>query len=182
MKITPALLTTLLAATLVAQEPAPGPAKPQLRSTPPSPVAPPPGLTSEPLPLIPETPETTEKPHGSALVQTKRDKTSDAENELAARIRLREIRNQALKDPKIQAEWTRAHAVKTDAEKRAALTSYYTLLYTKMAKLDGSLQKRITVMQTAAVRRLTQRNIEPSEVIEDSGYDDRSGSYDERNR
>lgn len=166
MKITPALLAVLLISPLAAQEPAPPPAKPQLRTTPPSPVAPPPGLSAEPLPLIPDTPENTEKPKGSAIVQTKRDKTSDAENELAARIRLRELRNQALKEPKVQAEWDRAHAVKTDAEKRAALINYYTLLYTKMAKLDTSLQKRIDALQTIAIRRLTPRNIEPSEVLE----------------
>jgi hypothetical protein len=169
MKIIHALFAVLLASTLTAQEPA----KPQLRTTPPSPVAPPPGLASEPLPLIPDAPENTEKPHGSAIAEPKRDKTTAAEDELAARIRLRELRNQALKDPKIQAEWERAHVVKTDAEKRAALTSYYTLLYTKMAKIDGSLQKRITAMQELSVRRLTQRNIEPSEEVE-SGYDSRN--------
>jgi type IV secretory pathway VirB10-like protein len=163
MNITPALFAVLLTSTLVAQEPA----KPQLRTTPPSPVAPPPAVPAEPLPLIPETLEQPAEKHpGSALIQPKRDKTSDAEDELASRIRLRELRNKVLKDPKVQAEWERAHTVKTDAEKRAALTSYYTLLYTKMAKLDGSLQKRITVLQTLSIRRLTPRNIDPSNLLE----------------
>jgi hypothetical protein len=163
MNITLALFAALLTSTLVAQEPA----KPELPSSPPSPVAPAPILNSEPLPLIPDTLEQpVEKPRGTALIQPKRDKTSEAENELATRIRLRELRSKALKDPKIQAEWERAHTVKTDAEKRASLTSYYALLYTRMAKLDGSLKQRITALQNLSIRRLTPRNIDPSNVLE----------------
>ena len=166
MNITPALFAALLTSAVIAQEPA----KPELRTTPPSPVATPPGLATEPLPLIPDTLEQpAEKPRGSALspiIQPKHDKTTDAENELATRIRLRELRTRALKDPKVQAEWDRAHIVKTDAEKRAALINYYTLLYTRMAKLDASLQKRIAAIQTLSVRRLKPHNIDPSNVLE----------------
>ena len=163
MNITPALFAALLTSTLIAQEPV----KPEIPASPPSPVAPSPAINSEPLPLIPDTLEQpVEKSRGTALTQPKRDKTSEAEDELATRIRLRELRSKALKDPKIQAEWERAHTVKTDAEKRASLTSYYTLLYTKMAKLDGSLKKRITALQNLSIRRLTPRNIDPSNVLE----------------
>jgi hypothetical protein len=176
MKITPVLFATLLVATLAAQEPAPAPApapdpaKPQMRSTPPSPIAPPPGLSNEQpqLPLIPDTPENTQKPQGGgAIAEPKRDKTAAAENELIAHLRLRELRYQVLKDPKIQAEWVRAHATKTDAERRVVLANYYTMLYTKMAKLDSTMAKRITDLQTIAVHRLAQHNIEPSEVVEE---------------
>jgi hypothetical protein len=189
MKITPALFATLLISTLTAQEPAPAPpaapepAKPQLRTTPPSPVAPPPGLTTqgESLPLIPETPENTQKAKGEAVAPQKSDKTTAAETELAAHLRLRELRSQALKDPKIQAEWARAHATKTDAERRVLLTSFYNMLYGKMAKLDSSMEKRITALQTVAVRRLAQHNMEASVSIEKPG-EPIDNDYDDRNR
>ena len=161
MKITSALFAVLLVS-VSAQEPA----KPQLRPTPPSPIAPPPAQAGETLPLIPDTLETTEKPKGGAMIEPRKDKTSAAEDELGARLRMREIRTQALKDAKIQSEWDRAHAAKTDFEKREAMKSYYTLLYAKMEKLDGSLRKRIAELKSVSIKRLTQHNIDPTDPVD----------------
>lgn len=172
MKITSAFLATLLVSVsaLSAQEPA----KPQLRSAPPSPIALSPAKPAEPLPLIPDTPDITEKPKGSAIANPRPDKTSAAEDELGARLRMREIRTLALKDAKIQSEWDRAHAVKTDFEKREAMKSYYTLLYAKMQKLDGSLQKRIAELKSISIKRLTQHNIDPTDPVDTADRDARN--------
>ena len=140
--------------------------KPQLRSTPPSPLAPPPLPPSEELPLIPEGVEQREQPQGTALAEPKKNKTSEAENELTARIRMRELKTRALRDPKVRAEWERAQTARTDAEKREALTAYYTQLYGKMTAFDGSVKKRVEILKEASIRRITQRHIAPSEVIE----------------
>ena len=172
MKTTPALFAALLVSmsALSAQD-AP---KPQLRGSLPSPIAPPAEKPAETLPLIPDTPDATEKPKGSAIKQPKPDKTSAAEDELGARLRLREIKTKALEDAKIQSEWDRAHAAKTDFDKREAMKSYYTLLYARMEKLDGSLQKRITELKTEAIKRLTQHNIDPTDPIDATDRDSRN--------
>ena len=171
MKTTPALFAALLVSmsTLSAQD-AP---KPQLRGGLPSPIAPP-AEKPEALPLIPDTPDTAEKPKGSAIKQPKQDKTSASEDELGARLRLREIKTKALEDAKIQSEWDRAHAAKTDLAKREAMKSYYTLLYAKMEKLDGSLHKRIAELKTEAIKRLTQHNIDPTDPIDATDRDSRN--------
>lgn len=140
--------------------------KPQLRSTPPSPLAPPPPPESDALPLIPEDIELGDRPKGTALAEPKKNKTSEAENELGARIRMRELKTRALRDPKVRAEWDRAQTARTDAEKRDALTGYYTQLYAKITEFDSSLKKRVDVLKQASIKRITQRNVAPSEVLD----------------
>jgi type IV secretory pathway VirB10-like protein len=142
--------------------------KPQLRTTPPSPLAPPPISESEALPLIPEGVEQREQPRGTgtALAEPKKNKTSEAENELTARVRMRELKTRALRDAKVRAEWERAQTARTDAEKRDALTAYYTQLYTKMGEFDGSIKKRADLLKETSIRRITQRRVAPSEILE----------------
>ena len=174
MKSTLLFSSTLALAicTAAAQEPAP--AKPQLRSTPPSPLAPPPPSQDEPLPLIPDAPENTARPRGRALSEPGQDKTSAAEDELAARVRMREVKTLALKDAKVQAELDRARAAQTDLDKREAMKSYYTLLYAKMVKLDGSLQKRVALLRNTSIKRLTQHNIDPTDPSDAVDHDRRN--------
>jgi hypothetical protein len=142
--------------------------KPQLRTTPPSPLAPPPISEIETLPLIPEGVEQREQPKGmgTALAEPKKNKTSEAENELTARIRMRELKTRALRDAKVRAEWDRAQTARTDAEKRDALTAYYTQLYGKIGQFDGSIKKRAEALKEASIRRITQRRVAPSEVLD----------------
>ena len=151
--------------------------KPQLRTTPPSPLAPPPISASETLPLIPEGVEQREQPKvtGTALAEPKKNKTSEAENELTARIRMRELKTRALRDAKVRSEWERAQTARTDAEKRDALTAYYTQLYTKIGEFDGSIKKRADLLKETSIRRITQRRVAPSEMLEPIAEEVRSG-------
>jgi hypothetical protein len=141
----------------------------------PSPTLPVPDATGPEPSLIPEAPTTTEKPRGSAIEQprpgttapeVKKDKKSATElstGELHQRIRFRQARTRALGDPAIQAEWRQAETARTDFEKRAALKRYYTLLYTRMGRLDASIKKDAAERQRIALRRLEQTRIEGTE-------------------
>lgn len=127
-------------------------------------------ILPEPM-LIPETPEMTEKPDGSAILPPgseepsrtiKRSKTEIAADELALKVRFRQVKTRAMGDPAVQAEWNNAQAARTDAEKRAGLKRYYQLLYGRMAKIDKSLEKQIHEKEQISVRRLQQNRIQPS--------------------
>lgn len=160
--------------------------KPQLRGTPPSPLAPPaePEPTPESIdaiPLIPEDLEPAPKPEGGravtepgrAFTELKKSKPIVAEGELAERIRLREAKTRALRDAQIQAEWKRAQNARTPYERREAMKSFYTQLYAKMERLDGSLKKRVAVLRDVSIRKFKQRNIDPTEPIERSIEEER---------
>ena len=100
----------LLAATLSAQENRTEPLPASSTTTP--------QAVPSDLPLIPETPAATEKPRGTALPEGpkptkagKKEKTSSTEAteaELAERIRFREAKTKALRDPAVQAQWQRS--------------------------------------------------------------------------
>ena len=91
---------------------------------------------------------------------------SRSTDELQQRVRFREVKTRALKDPAVQSEWDRAQTVRTDYEKREALKSYYTRLYTRMAKIDRSLKKRIAEEQGRSLARLTQTRVDPTEPLD----------------
>lgn len=132
----------------------------------------------EPLSLIPETLEPAPKPKGSALTEPgemtsgsstkeqKIDKTTAAQDELDARIKMRELKTKAERDPKLQAELDRANSAKTDYEKREGLRTYYTMLYDRVAKMDPSLKKRALEARVRMTHRLDQTRIAPTEPIE----------------
>jgi len=158
--------------------------KPKLRGTPPSPLAPPsePQPTPESMdaiPLIPEDIEPAPKPvgraltEGRAITELKKSKPIQAEGELTERIRLREAKTRALRDVQIQAEWTRAQNARTPYEKREALKSFYTQLYARIDRLDGTLKKRVAVLRTASLKKLTERNIDPTDPVERSIEEER---------
>ncbi len=129
-----------------------------------------PQIIPEPV-LIPESPTSMPKPEGSAIEEPKekkeklkQDKTAAAADEMASRVRYRQAKTRALKDPAVQAEWAKAARARTDYEKREALTNYYTLLYARMEKLDKSLKKEIESRQGISLRRLRQSRLEPTEA------------------
>ena len=134
-------------------------------------------VTTEPA-LIPETPDSTTKPGGSAIEEPKKkeakeskekpNKTEAAADEMATRVRFRQAKTRALKDPAVQAEWAKSERAHTDFEKRAALKRYYTLLYARMQSIDGSLKKEIATHQTFSIRRLEQTRVEATEAPEES--------------
>jgi hypothetical protein len=131
--------------------------------------------------LIPETPETIPMPEGRAVEEPKRDKadkkdkkgkekpqesvnkTAAASLEMSARVRYRQIKTRALSDPAVQAEWDKAEVAHTDFEKREALKRYYTLLSSRMEKLDKSLKKEIDLRHSLILRRLKQNRLDGTE-------------------
>ncbi len=125
--------------------------------------------------LIPESPELTEKPEGTAIAppgregasrKIQRSKTEIAANELAIKVRYRQVKTRALGDPAVQSEWKVAQTAPTDAQKRDGLRRYYKLLYGRMAKIDKSLKKEISEREALALKRLQQNRIDPSSPID----------------
>jgi hypothetical protein len=178
------LIPILLGVALIAQ--AQEAAKPQLRGTPPSPLAPPaePEPTPESvdvIPLIPDDLEPASKPDsgpavtdtGRVITELKKSKPSQAEGELSERIRLRDAKTRALRDTQVQAEWKRAQNARTPYERREAMKSFYTLLYAKMERIDGSLKKRVAVLRDTSIRKFKQRNIDPTDPIERNTEEER---------
>ena len=122
---------------------------------------PPSGLSLIPeIPLPPERsrPRTVESP-----IKKRDSATADAEDLIKQRIRLREAKTKAQRDPAVQAEWDRAAAVRTDYEKREALKSYYKLLYGRMAKVDPALKAPIETQLRESLGQLEQTRIAPTQ-------------------
>jgi hypothetical protein len=66
----------------------------------------------------------------------------------------------------VQAEWDSAAKAKTDYDKREALKRYYKLLYGRILKIDSSVKKTSDLRQQAALRRLEQTRIDPTEPLD----------------
>ncbi|MCE9609609.1 MAG: hypothetical protein K8R23_05305 [Chthoniobacter sp.] len=121
------------------------------------------------LPLIPEIPQSGQLPpiprHNSFESPIKRrdSATADAEDAVKQRIRIREAKTKAQRDPAVQAEWDRASTLKTDYEKRDALKSYYRLLYGRMIKIDPSLKVPADALLQQSLARLEQTKIAPTQ-------------------
>ncbi len=167
----------LVAASLVSAAVAQDAPKPQFRGNQSGPKEP----TTQPAPaaapkddigLIPETLEPVAKPKGKALTESesapteqKIDKTTAAQDEMNARVKMRELKTRFERDPKVQGELDRANSAKTDYEKREAMRSYYTLLYDKIGKADSSLKKRADEAKFRFTRRMDQTQVAPTEPL-----------------
>ena len=92
--------------------------------------------------------------------------TVATEAELAERIRFREAKTKALRDPAVQLHWKRSTQAETDFEKREALKSYYNVLFARIGKIDGTLTKLVALRQATALRALTQSRIDPTEPLD----------------
>jgi type IV secretory pathway VirB10-like protein len=149
----------------------------ELAPTPPAPLLPPPTPAPEAMPLIPEIPQAPDKPveSGAEVKKEKKDKTQAAADDLLEKIRFRQARTKALKDPKIQAEWDLAQNAKTDFEKREALENFYKRFYGKVLAIDPSLKKLVTTSQNRAVARLKQTRIDPTVAIDPDERNNRFG-------
>ena len=149
-------------------------AKPQGLPEPPLQAAPSPEAAPEKQPaaldqtisLIPETlpnpskkassEEKEAKPKGKNSQNAKVDFSGDA---LKKRIRMRQVKNQALKDDRIQAQMDAAVAAKTDPEKRASLKRFYNSLFDRMIKIDGSLKPEVEQRRHTYLARYDQNRI-----------------------
>jgi hypothetical protein len=178
-------LSSFLFTSIYAQEPAPAPspataADPAFKLTLPN--APQPAPSSENLGLIPETPEPTTKPKGTAIPEAKPSrkasdspsKTGAAEDDMAARIRLRQLKTRVLQEAKVQELLAKAQTAPTDYERREDLKAFYTLLYTRIEKLDGTLKKRATNLRNTSIHRLAQTKVDPTDPIDPSERSDRT--------
>ena len=112
-------------------------------------------LPGDSLGLIPESPTPAKKPKS---VPAKKSSTEQASDDLQTRIRYREARTKALQDPKIQMEWDRAQAAKTDPEKREALKSYYNLFCDRVVKIDPTTKSHVETLRKTLAWRLETKH------------------------
>ena len=133
----------------------------ELMPTKPAQLLPPPSGLS----LIPEMPLPPDKSRPRTVESPikKRDSTADAEDLVRQRIRMREARTKAQREPAVQAEWDRAVTMRTDYEKREVLKGYYRLLYGRMAKIDPTLKTPIDQQLQESLLRLEQSHIAPTQ-------------------
>lgn len=135
----------------------------ELIPTKPAQIMPPPaGLPLIPeIPMPPPLPPTRSRPESP--IRKRDSATADAEDAVKQRIRIREAKTKAQRDPAIQAEWDRAESLRTDYEKREAMKNYYRLLYGRMTKLDPSLKAPIDTLLQQSLARLDQTKIAPTQ-------------------
>ena len=86
--------------------------------------------------------------------------------QLRQAIRIRELKTQLENNPDIVAQRTLAGKAKTNAGMRAALRNYYTLLYTKIEKIDPSLHDVVEGILFTKLSGLEQHKVRPSKLIE----------------
>lgn len=128
-----------------------------------APSAPPEAPSGSPASLMPEgLPPLDKSPLGKGE-KNRPDKTAIAEDALRKRIKLREVKTKALRDPAIQAEWEKSLVARTDYEKRAILTNYYKLLAERMLKIDGTLKTEIEALKDSYISDVTQKRVAPTE-------------------
>jgi len=70
------------------------------------------------------------------------------------RVKFRKARTKALADPKVIAARENAQNAATDAEQRAALKEYYTLLFARIRKIDPTIDKPLLNAEEEIARRL----------------------------
>jgi|GEM_PF-3031418 len=153
-----------------------------LPDTTPSPLSPQTGSQPSPTPLslIPDMPAPVEKPSrrssggtsgGSrpgAVNPVKKNTTETNTNDIADRIKFREAKTKALRDEKVQEQLALAESAKNDREKRIYLKKYYTLLYAKILKIDGSIKKLVSQRQAQSLKQLDQSKVRPEEYEDSS--------------
>ena len=136
---------------------------------------PPPG--PPPVPLFPNEnppPVVNRPPHGSGgrdlggisssqPVAKKKLTTAENEQDIADRVKFREAKTKALRDPQVQAELANIQAAKNDVDQRAAWKRYYTLLYAKILKIDGSLKKLVAERLKNSLKSLDQSKVRPED-------------------
>ena len=82
--------------------------------------------------------------------------TEEAAVALRDRIRFRSIKTQALRDPAVREALEASVKARSERDRRAALQRHYTLLYSRMRALDGSLQGLISERESDASERLRE--------------------------
>jgi hypothetical protein len=91
---------------------------------------------------------------------------SALERERKQRIRYREVRVTAEKDPQVVEMKERSEKATSPEGKRAALREYYRLVSQKITAIDSSLKAMSKSMEEAYIRRMAQTRIEPTIPLE----------------
>ena len=86
--------------------------------------------------------------------------------QLRQAIRIRELKTVVEEDSEVVAQKATAECAKTEAGRCVAMRNYYTLLYTKMEKLDPSLSPVLEGQLHGILTRYEQHNVCPSVLIE----------------
>jgi hypothetical protein len=88
-------------------------------------------------------------------------------NDLDLRIRFRQAQSRAAQDPVIQGAWEESRVAVTDYDKRAALKSYYQMLFKRMLALDKGIAPIVDDRQRYQLRRLEQTRIDPTDPLDE---------------
>jgi len=86
--------------------------------------------------------------------------------QLREAIRIRELKTVVEEDPAVVAQKATAQCAKTEEGRCVAMRNYYTLLYTKIEKLDPSLQPVLEGQLHDILLRYEQHKVYPSVLIE----------------
>lgn len=86
--------------------------------------------------------------------------------QLRQAIRIRELKTVVEEDPQVCEQKATADHAKTEEGRRVAMRNYYTLLYTKIEKIDPSLEGVLEQQLRGILMRYEQRNVCPSVLIE----------------
>ena len=132
-------------------------------------------LPGDSLGLIPESPAPAKKPKSAPA---KKSSTEQASDDLQTRIRYREARTKALQDPKIQMEWDRAQAAKTDPEKREALKSYYNLFCDRVVNIDPTTKSHVETLRKTLAWRLETKHSKRQNLTKPEEEDSNGATQD----
>jgi len=86
--------------------------------------------------------------------------------QLREAIRIRELKTVVEENPEVLAQKATAQCAKTEEGRCVAMRNYYTLLYTKIEKIDPSLQSVLESQLHEILVRYEQHKVYPSVLIE----------------
>jgi hypothetical protein len=117
------------------------------------------------MPLIPEAVPATSKGRHSGKSATgsaspKEFATFSSEEDIRARLRLRHAKTVVLNEQAVQDEWTAAHRVPTDPERRRLLTIYYNDVFARIIKLDPAVTQMAKAEHDNAIGRMKYTRLE----------------------
>jgi len=130
------------------------------------------GLITYPQAATTPAPAPAEAASGSAALGTASpspaaaDLSKGSAEQLRQAIRIRELKTQVLEDPLVQAQKTGAQCAKTNAGRCVWMRNFYTLLYTKIEKIDPSLTVELESQLHDVLGRYEQHQVRPSVLVE----------------
>ncbi len=108
------------------------------------------------IPPLPPPPPAAERDARQKLARSTTAKTVDL---MKQQIRMRQLKTILSRNPVIVEAQERAATARTDPEKRVALRNYYTLLFARMEKMEGSLAAPIAERRKRVFNLLDQKRL-----------------------